>query len=527
MEKNENQKKSDKKNKKSKTKAEKFINKFSNQNNSQNSNKIKNLNQFINISNTSENKDSKNKNFKEKNLQQFINMANNIDKIKKDNLELINSDKFSNSISKQNIGNNFENKIEKNSNEKDENYMIDVVKEKNSNDKELMENKGYEKNNIELNLNLDNEHIEEENNAFINKEDENKKNHIELNLNPEIENKYISFNQNNFTTPIVEEDEESKTNINDEYNDFCLIPNKELYKICGTNSDISDINQGIFDKNKLNKYMTYPFDETNIFIVLKQPKESVKNRIINNIKERIKNKKINKSNKSNRSNKSTKNTNFIEIKNNKEIEPKNLNNNFDNHKYHIINNSKDKYKNSNNNPLSPTHINEGEIIQNNRKYKVEKIIYPNDFNNLKIMGNNINENMEKNKENSRNNNLDDNLSKFSNISSNSKKSKKNNIYIYNIKEKEDINVNNNKYIDNAFFFNSLDERIEQIRESLNSINVIDTLTEQAGLQCYKGQNNNEDELYFVKAKNLNQEFYDNLDIKFNEIEDFLNGLENK
>ena len=57
--------------------------------------------------------------------------------------------------------------------------------------------------------------------------------------------------------------------------------------------------------------------------------------------------------------------------------------------------------------------------------------------------------------------------------------------------------------------------------------MIDTLTEQAGLQCYKGQNNNEDELYFVKAKNLNQEFYDNLDIKFNEIEDFLNGLENK
>ena len=46
--------------------------------------------------------------------------------------------------------------------------------------------------------------------------------------------------------------------------------------------------------------MTYPFDEANIFIVLKQPKESVKNRIINNIKERIKNKKINKSNKTNK-----------------------------------------------------------------------------------------------------------------------------------------------------------------------------------------------------------------------------------
>ena len=39
--------------------------------------------------------------------------------------------------------------------------------------------------------------------------------------------------------------------------------------------------------------------------------------------------------------------------------------------------------------------------------------------------------------------------------------------------------------------------------------------------------NNDDELYFEKAKQLNKEFYDNLDIKFYRIEEFLNKLENQ
>ena len=76
-----------------------------------------------------------------------------------------------------------------------------------------------------------------------------------------------------------------------EYNQFTLIPNKELFNICATNSDINDINEGMFDKKKLNRYLTYPFDETNIFIVMKQPKEKTKNSLMNNIKERLKNKK--------------------------------------------------------------------------------------------------------------------------------------------------------------------------------------------------------------------------------------------
>ena len=70
----------------------------------------------------------------------------------------------------------------------------------------------------------------------------------------------------------------------------------------------------------------------------------------------------------------------------------------------------------------------------------------------------------------------------------------------------------------------MDDRIEQIRESLNSINVIDTLSEQAGLQCYKNKYNNDDELYFEKATNLNKEYYDNLDIKLNQFEEFLDSL---
>ena len=72
--------------------------------------------------------------------------------------------------------------------------------------------------------------------------------------------------------------------------------------------------------------------------------------------------------------------------------------------------------------------------------------------------------------------------------------------------------------------NSLDERIEKIRETLNSINVMDILADQAGFQSYKNEELKNDDFY-NKAKMLNKEFYDNLDVKFNEIENILNDLE--
>ena len=74
--------------------------------------------------------------------------------------------------------------------------------------------------------------------------------------------------------------------------------------------------------------------------------------------------------------------------------------------------------------------------------------------------------------------------------------------------------------------NSFDERIEKIRETLNSINVIDILGEQAGLQTYKDEEFKDDDFY-EKAKILNKEFYDNLDVKFSEIENILTDLEKK
>ena len=96
---------------------------------------------------------------------------------------------------------------------------------------------------------------------------------------------------------------------------------------------------------------------------------------------------------------------------------------------------------------------------------------------------------------------------------------KNNIYNeYSNSRELNNDINNSNYI------NFLDKKIEQIREKINSINVIDTLSEQVGLQYYKNINNIDDELYFEKAKNLNEEFYDNLDIKFNQIEEFLKNI---
>ena len=133
---------------------------------------------------------------------------------------------------------------------------------------------------------------------------------------------------------------------------MCLIPNKELFNICGTNWDINDINEEILDKKTYNKYLTYPSDESNIFIVMKKPKDKVKNRLKKSIEEKLKNKKNNQYNKNNQKNKNNKN--FIEIKNikGKDIEEKNNNNNnynynnnnYNNHKFHILDNSKDKNK---------------------------------------------------------------------------------------------------------------------------------------------------------------------------------------
>ena len=169
------------------------------------------------------------------------------------------------------------------------------------------------------------------------------------------------------------------------------------------------------------------------------------------------------------------NISSINSKNNEEKDD--LNNNiYNNHKYLYINNSKEKNRNKINNDDGNDFI-----IYKNKKYKIEKI--PN--NNIIGINNYIN-NKEENK--------------FEN----------------------DCNKNNN----NKIFLNNFDDRIEKIRETLNSIKVIDILSEQAGLQSYKKDEPNDNELY-DKAKKLNKDFYDNLDIKLYEIENILNNLEKK
>ena len=322
------------------------------------------------------------------------------------------------------------------------------------------------------NKNKENYTKDDDKNSTINDKIEDEKN-----SNKNIENKYISFNQNNFIEQIDEEDELRKTNYN--YNDFCLIPNKELFKICGTNSDINDINEQIYEKKKLNKCLTYPYEEKNIFMILKQPKEKVKNNLLNNIKEKVKNKSKNKNDNIKKDN----NNKYIEIKNNNNIN-KNEINNYNNHYYIYINNAKEKdKKKEKNNSVNATYINKDEVISNNRKYKIEKIKYSN--------------------KDEKNNNSNSNSSlKIKNIK--------------DIKSNEENTLNN-------FDFNFLNEKIETIRERLNSINVIDALSELAGLQSFKEQKNNDDELY-DKSKKLNKEFYDNLDVNFNKIEEFLDNL---
>ena len=205
------------------------------------------------------------------------------------------------------------------------------------------------------------------------------------------------------------------------------------------------------------------------------PKKENNNTLIKNISDKEFN--INNTN----SKKKEQNTIRKEIKYLKE-ENGNLNtNNFDNHKYIYINNSKEKNKNKINND-----DNNDFIIYKNKKYKIEKI--GNNVNNIKT-----------------NNYVNEIENKIKND--------------YNIID-ENNNINKNKY-----FLNSFNERIEKIRETLSSINVIDILAEEVGLKTEKDEFN--DNVLYEKAKILNKEFYDNLDVKLNEIETILNDLEKK
>ena len=147
------------------------------------------------------------------------------------------------------------------------------------------------------------------------------------------------------------------------------------------------------------------------------------------------------------------------------------------------------------------------------------------------------------KQNKEKTELNDNFMNFNNHQylyiNNSKEKNKNK----NIKYKIEKNINNNNYIDesenkkqnnqnlylnsdnknNMIYVNSLNERIEKIKETLQSLNVYDIISEEFSLQSGKnGELNNND--YYEKAKKLNKEFYDNLDINHDEIENILNNL---
>ena len=147
------------------------------------------------------------------------------------------------------------------------------------------------------------------------------------------------------------------------------------------------------------------------------------------------------------------------------------------------------------------------------------------------------------KQNKEKTELNDNFMNFNNHQylyiNNSKEKNKNK----NIKYKIEKNIKNNNYIDdsdnkkqnnqnlylnsdnknNMIYVNSLNERIEKIKETLQSLNVYDIISEEFSLQSGKnGELNNND--YYEKAKKLNKEFYDNLDINHDEIENILNNL---
>ena len=147
------------------------------------------------------------------------------------------------------------------------------------------------------------------------------------------------------------------------------------------------------------------------------------------------------------------------------------------------------------------------------------------------------------KENKEKTELNNNFMNFNNHQylyiNNSKEKNKNKNIKYKIKK----NIKNNNYIDesenkkqnnqnlylnsdnknNMIYVNSLNERIEKIKETLQSLNVYDIISEEFSLQSGKnGELNNND--YYEKAKKLNKEFYDNLDINHDEIENILNNL---
>ena len=461
-----------------------------------NQNKKKKAAKFINKNATP--KESKKNN---KNYNQYVNNPNR-NNININNNQNIKENKFQNIYNIQGNNNNVGGEQKKNINPKNKNENNNKYKYQNI---EIFLKKNSKNNNFTFEDCIDN--------------DENINNNIELKLNPDIENKYISFNQNNFTEQIDEEDENQYDNSNmSEFHNFCLIPNNELFKICNTCSDINDLNERVFQNNKDNRYMTYPFDETNIFMILKQPKKQVKNRLMEKIKQKIKQKRYINNNK---------NHDIYGVTHYK-IKEKDMKN-YNNYRFHLINDSKGKNKNNSmNSPRSPTGIGEADIFHNNRKYKDEKLIYPyqkknlfnlfNDHNIEKI--NNNYQNIKNNEYvNMNNSNKRMNSKNKKNNNSNKNLNSDNNNYQNKVRNN---NVNNN----NMIYINSFDERIEKIKEALNKINVIETLTEQAGLQCYKGENSNDDSIYYEKAKILNKEFYDNLDSRFNEIEDILNNLEN-
>jgi len=263
-------------------------------------------------------------------------------------------------------------------------------------------------------------------------------------------------------------------------NPMIINNNNNLIKFINVSNTPNGKTENILNLNNMNFNINTPITSyRKNKIELKLNTNNEQNNIIFNEKN-IDKENINKENNKNNlfNNIFDKDFNISSINSKNNEEKDDLNNNiYNNHKYLYINNSKEKNRNKINNDDDGNDF----IIYKNKRYKIEKI--PN--NNIIGINNYIN-NKEENK--------------FEN----------------------DCNINNNKKI----FLNNFDDRIEKIRETLNSIKVIDILSEQAGLQSYKKDEPNDNELY-DKAKKLNKDFYDNLDIKLYEIENILNNLEKK
>ena len=197
----------------------------------------------------------------------------------------------------------------------------------------------------------------------------------------------------------------------------------------------------------------------------------------------------------------------------KATSPVNINNKEKNHLVKYINSSKKEKEKEN--PEIYINNNDNNIF-NNHKYLYINSTKEKNVNKINLFKEINNDDTTSNKNN--------NIKKFESF--NIKKSNINSANELN-KLKNDYNINKeDKSTTNNFFVNSLDERIEKIRETLNSINVMDILADQAGFQSYKKEEFKDDDFY-NKAKMLNKEFYDNLDVKFFEIENILKDLEEK